>query len=127
MIRDTITLDADPDLFLGKTLDDISFADSTFGILLESLEQNNHLIEREGLLEQLAHAERLYSQVLQELLENSGNFSVRDIPSIREKIIAFQANSLKRRKTAERLHPFDENIGNIYVSSDEISELLKAF
>ena len=127
MIHDTITLDADPELFLEKTLDDICFTDLTLRLLLETLEKNHHLIEREELLEQHSNAERHFSQVLQEMLEHEGNFSLEEIPSIREKIVAFQAGSLKRRKTAERLHPAEDNMNNIYVSSDEITELLKAF
>ena len=127
MIRDTITLDADPELFMEKTLDDICFIDSTMRILLENLEENRHLIEREDFLDLHSNAERQFSQVLQELLEHKGSFSIGEIPTIREKIIAFQSGSLKRRKTAERLLTGEENINNNYVSSDEITELLKAF
>ena len=51
MIRDIVTLDADPELFLEKTLDDIFFVDQTLKTLLGDLERHNHLIERDELLE----------------------------------------------------------------------------
>ena len=126
MIRDIITLDADPELFLEKTLDDICHADQVLRLLLGNLERNPHLIEREELLNQLSGAEEQFSQVLTDLLEHNGNFSIRELPSLGEKVAAFRQNSLERRKTAEMLHPGDGSVsGSIYVSSDEITELLK--
>jgi len=126
MIRDTITLDADPELFLGKTLDDICHTDQILRLLLGNLERNPRLIEREELLEQLSGAEEQFSHVLTELLEHNGNFSIREIPSLVEKVAAFRSNSIERRKTADVLTPGEDSAGgSMYVSSDEITELLK--
>ena len=128
MIRDIITLDADPELFLEKTLDDIYFADHTLRILLEYLRENHYLIERVELLEHLSELEWQFSQILQELLDHDGNISIRGIPSIREKISACRNNSLERQKTAESLSPAGSSQpGEPVVSSDELTELLKAF
>jgi hypothetical protein len=129
MIRDTITLDADPELFLEKTLDDIYFADQILRILLYHLEENHYLIERAELLEQLADLELQFSQVLKELLDHNGNIAIRDISSIKEKITACRNSSLERQKTAERLSPAEDNQPPVspIVSSAELSELLKAF
>ena len=126
MIRDTITLDADPELFLEKTLDDIYHADHVLRLLLGNLERNPRLIEREELLGQLSGAEEQFYQVLTDLLEHNGNFSIRELPSLGEKIATFRSNSLERRKTADMLHGDDGSVdSSIYVSSDEITELLK--
>ena len=125
MIRDTITLDADPELFLEKTLDDICHADHILRLLLGNLERNPHLIEREELLTQLSGAEEQFNQVLTELLEHEGNFSIAELPSLVEKVATFRSNSIERRKTDEMLHPEGCVSGSIYVSSDEITELLK--
>ena len=128
MIRDIIILDADPELFLEKTLDDIYFADEILRTLLGFILENNQLIEKEELLEHLLEAESQFSQVLESLLDHNGNISVREIPSVREKLIAFRNSSLERRKTAEDLSPVEGNLGNSpIVSSDELTELLKAF
>jgi len=128
MIRDIITLDADPELFLEKTLDDIDFTDHTLGILLGYLRENSRLIEREELLEHLSELEWQFSQILQKLLDHDGNISVSDIPSINEKLTVFRNNSTERRKNIENLKPADDSrSGEPIVSSDELTELLKAF
>jgi hypothetical protein len=128
MIRDLVTLNADPELFLEKTLDDICFIDASLKLLLDSLERNNHLIEKDDMLEQLANADSHFSQVLTDFLEHDGSFSVRGFPSIGEKILTYRAKSLERLNTAEKLQPSgEERRADIFVSSDEITELLKAF
>ena len=127
MIRDTITLDAEPGLFLEKTLDDICFTEHSLRNLLEYLLENSRLIEREELLDHFSEAERLFSMVIQELLNHEGDLSIQEIPAIREKLIALRGASLERRKTAETLSSSGNNAsGSPIVSSDELTELLKA-
>ena len=128
MIQDSITLDADPELFLEKTLDDICFTDHTLRILLEYLLENSRLIEREELLDHFSEVERHFAQVIQELLNHEGNLAIQEIPAVREKLIAIRSASLERRKTAENLGSLETNAsGSPIVSSDELTELLKAF
>ena len=128
MIRDIITLDADPELFLEKTLDDIYSTDHTLRILLGYLQENNRLIARDELVEHFCETEWQFSRVLQDLLEHNGNFSIQDIPSIREKLTAFRKSSQERRKIADDLNPDQRTIsGSPIVSTDELTELLKAF
>ena len=129
MIHDTIILDADPELFLEKSLDDICFTDQTLRVLLEYLVENSRLIEREELLEHFAGIEKHFSQVIQDLLNHDGSLSIREVPTIREKLIALRSASLERRKTAENLSSLESNAssGSPIVSSDELAELLKAF
>jgi hypothetical protein len=126
MIRDIITLDADPELFLEKTLDDICFIDQTLKTLLGELERNHHLIERDELLEQLSNTEGQFSQVLKDLNDHEGNFSIRELPSLIEKLMVFRSCSLERQKTAGKLHPEENPENVVYVGSDELAELLKA-
>jgi len=128
LIRDIITLDADPELFLEKTLDDISFTDNTLGILLGYLKENSRLIEREELLEHLSELEWQFSRVLQDLLVHDGNICIREIPSISEKLTVFRNNSMERRRSIEEMGPSEgSRPGEPVVSSDELTELLKAF
>ena len=128
MIRDVITLDADPELFLEKTLDDIYYTDHTLRILLGYLQENQRLYDRDELLEHHSEAEWQFSEVLQEMLDHDGSISIRDTPTIRDKIAALRKNSMERRKTAENLGPIGNTIpGSPIVSSDELTELLKAF
>jgi len=127
MIRDIVTLDADPELFLEKTLDDICFIDQTLKTLLGELERNHHLIERDELLEQLSNTEGQFSKVLKDLSDHEGNFSIRELPSLIEKLAVFRSCSLERQKTAGKLQPEENPENVVYVGSDELAELLKAF
>ena len=128
MIRDIITLDADPELFLEKTLDDIFFTDHCLGIMLGYLQGNHRLIEREELLEHLSELEWQFSQTLQDLLNQEGNISIKGIPTVKEKLVLLRNNSLERRRTADTMSPVGESpISEPVVSSEEINELLKAF
>jgi len=127
MIRDIITLDADPELFMEKILDDISFADHILGILLGYLQENQRLIELEELLEHFSEAEWQFSLILKELLDHDGNISVRNNPDLYEKMTVFRNNCMDRRRTANNLSSPGENVASSpIVSSDEITELLKA-
>ena len=128
MIQDIITLDADPDFFLEKTLDDIYFTDNLLGVLLGSLQANHFLIERVELLEHLADLELQFSRVLKNLLDHDGNISIRAAPSKREKVTACRNSSLERQKAIAELNPAGASkpVSPI-VSSDELTELLKAF
>ena len=129
MIRDIITLDADPELFLEKTLDDIEFTNQTLKMLLECLQENFRLLEREEFLDHLSELEWQFYQVLENMLNHEGEISIREIPPIREKLAAFRNNSLERRKTIENLNPDTEDKApsEPVVGSDELKELLKAF
>ena len=128
MIRDTITLDADPELFLEKTLDDILFTDQTLRILLKYLQENLRLIEMEEFLDHLSELEWQFAHVLDDLLNHEGDSSVREIPPIREKLIAFRDNCTERRSIITNMIPGDDSTpGEPMVGSDELKELLKAF
>jgi hypothetical protein len=127
VIRDTITLDADPELFLEKILDDISFSDHVLRILLGYLRENERLLAREEFLEHYTELEWQFSQVMGELLNHDGNISIREIPTIQDKLVAFRNSSQERWLAAEKLsHNDNTRTEDPLVSSDELSELLKA-
>jgi len=128
MIRDIITLDADPELFMEKILDDICFADHTLSILLGYLQDNQRLIELEEIVEHFSELEWQYSLVLKELTDHSGNISIRENPALLEKMTVFRNRSMERRRTADNLTSVgDSASGSPIVSTDELTELLKAF
>ena len=127
MIRDIITLDADPELFLEKILDDIYFSNRTLGILLGYLQENQRLIELDELLEHYSEVEWQFSLILKELIDHDGNISVRENPVLLSNLSAFRNSSLERRRIAGDLGSPGENVaGSPIVSSDELTELLKA-
>lgn len=128
MVKDIITLDADPELFLKKTLDDIYFIDQTLRLLLEYLEQSPRLFERDELLEKLSGVERQFFDMLDDFIRHDGNLCVGEIPSMTEKLDALRNGSLERRETAERILPSGGSPDSVsVVSHEELAGLLQAF
>jgi len=126
MVHDLFLLETDPDIFLKKTLEDIEFIDDALGILLEDLVENNNLIERNELFDNLSELERQFSDVLTLFLTSSGNISALHFPAFREKIIFIRSHSLSRKTNIDDLR--QKSAGVILepvVSSTELSELLK--
>ncbi|MCL2602090.1 MAG: hypothetical protein FWD91_04675 [Treponema sp.] len=126
VLQDVITLDVEAEFFLGKTLDDIYFADHLLATLLGSLQENNFLIDREEVLEHFASVETLFSNVVQSLLNHNGNMAIQGAPSIVEKLAVCRDNSLARQESIESLYPSSSTqSSSSVVSSVELAELLK--
>ncbi|MDR0709493.1 MAG: hypothetical protein LBF77_05455 [Spirochaetaceae bacterium] len=126
-IRDMLLLDADPDFFLKKTLDDLEFIDSTLSVLLDNLNNNKKYIEREGQFYNLLETERSLSEVLKTISSGDGTVSVDKFPEIEDRITLIHNHSLNRRKVIEDV-PFEASEtspAEPWVSRDELSELLK--
>jgi hypothetical protein len=128
VMRDLLVLDTDPELFLEKTLDDISFVDHTLDMLLGNLMANERLLDRNETLENLGDLEWQFTQVLSVLQNGSGNISALNFPLLREKIRILQNRSQERQKTiGESKEPGEDAALEGAVSSDELSELLRDF
>jgi hypothetical protein len=127
MLRDLFSLDADPELFLEKTLDDVDFIAQALTMLLRQLLENHRFVERSGLFHDFVELEWQFSQVLSDFMNNQGTFSIEGYPVIVEKLRILRSHSLERRRTAETAGGASESqSGEPVVSSDELSELLKA-
>ncbi|MDR0709973.1 MAG: hypothetical protein LBF77_07900 [Spirochaetaceae bacterium] len=127
VIRDMLLLDADPDFFLKKTLDDLEFIDSTLSVLLDSLNNNKKYVEREEQFYNLLETERSLSEVLKTITSGDGTVSVDKFPEIEDRITLIRNRSLSRRKVIEGV-PFEAAATTPrepWVSRDELSELLK--
>jgi hypothetical protein len=128
MIRDILVLDADPDLFLEKTMEDIDFIDSTLGALLGNLIENKRLLERDAEFDNLSDLEWQFSQMLVEFLNGGGNISAAQFPMLKGKIAMLRKNSQDRKKAIDDARSPGEPARNEpVVSSLELSELLKDF
>lgn len=124
MIRDLLALDADPDLFLEKTMEDIDFIDNTLEMLLRELLENSRLLERDEAFENLSELEWRFDQVLGAVYSGGGSISAASYPMLRERISLVRDHSMERRKTA------DGSLSGLpsaepLVSADELGELLK--
>jgi hypothetical protein len=128
MLRDLFSVDADPELFLEKTLDDVDFITQALTLLLQQLLENPRFIERSGLFHYLEELEWQFAQVLSDFMNNQGTISARDYPAIIEKIRVLHSRSLERRRTAETAGGASgSQAGEPVVSPDELSELLKEY
>ena len=126
-IQDLLLLDADPDFFLEKTLDDLEFIDNTLSILLDNLTGNKRYIEREEQFHNLLETERFLSDILRMIFSGDGTISVNKFPVIRDKITLVRNHSMDRRKVIETLSFDETELTPIepLVSRDELNELLK--
>ncbi|MCL2374754.1 MAG: hypothetical protein FWC65_05895 [Treponema sp.] len=127
MIQDIITLDAEPDFFLKKALDDIYFIDHVLRMLLGCLEENHRCIERADVLEHLSDLEARFSRLLQNFLAREGNISIQGAPQMGEKVAACRESSLERQRAIGKLQiAGGGRVSSPIISSDELTELLKA-
>jgi hypothetical protein len=126
-IQDLLLLDADPDFFLEKTLDDLEFIDNTLSILLDNLTGNKKYIEREEQFHNLLETERFLSGILRTIFSGDGTISVNKFPVIRDKITLIWNHSMDRRRGIETLSFNETELTPIepLVSRDELNELLK--
>jgi hypothetical protein len=126
LIRDLLVLDADPDLFLGKTLDDLDFINGALGTLLDNLLRHRNLIELEEQFYNLQETEIRFTEVLTELAQGEGTISVERFPVIGEKLDLLRAAAAERQKALEAsIRETDQKTPEMVVSSDELQELLK--
>jgi hypothetical protein len=126
MIRDLLILDADPDIFLDKTLTDVDFIDAALGVLLRDLIENTHLIERNGQFYNLYDTEQLFLGVLWDLANGPGTVSVGPYPVLKDKIAQMREHAIERRKTIEEhLSTGETPSSEPVVSSDELNGLLQ--
>ena len=126
LVKDIIILDGDPEIFLEKLLDDLNFTDHSLGILLENIKINEKLISREEYIGQLHDAERQFMGVLDDFLSHKGDLSIKEIPSICEKLLFLQKKGEERQNTIAIMKNGGRREPNIpVVSQDELNELLK--
>jgi hypothetical protein len=127
MIRDMLILNADPELFLEKTMDDAEFINVTLGALLGHLLENTRLIERDEQFYNLYETEGQFLEILSELELGQGAMSGTRFPVIRARIGQLRENAVQRRKTITESDGKNNKMPAepMVVSSDELHELLK--
>jgi hypothetical protein len=125
-IADMLLLDADPDLFLERTLEDIDFIGARLILLQEYLTLNEQLVSRNQQMHNLDETYERFLHLLNDMLSGTGCFNVSRYPFIQEpinKLIAYCLNGqkqLKEIKEASGLNAIDTRL----VSTDELTALL---
>jgi hypothetical protein len=125
MIQDMFILDADPGLFLNKTMDDLAFIDLCHESLLSNLKNNDRFIERDEQLYNLSESERIFCELLFELFHGKTGFSTALDQTMRETVSAMRNRSLERRRSIGGVIVESKNTNpEPVVSYDELHELL---
>jgi hypothetical protein len=122
-----LLLDTDPDMFLEKTLDDVDFIDKSLSFLLEQLSDNKRFIERTEQFHNLTETERIFAEVLLDLINGDSTISSNKFPAIRDRLTFLWNHTQERKKTIESASSSEVEEGTVdpMVSSDELSELLQ--
>ena len=126
VIRDLLFLDADPELFLDKTMDDIVFINKTQDTLMGILMNNNRYIDRDEQFHNLVETEWRFQDVLYKLTNEENSFTIKNKPKIIENLEAIRNQSVERRRVLEKLFKNEVDKPNTepVVSVDELRELL---
>jgi len=118
IIRDTLRLNPPADLFLEKSLDDLSFINHVLVSLSQMISGNSS-----GFVDYLLDTEWQFSQLLIEFSVDSSPFSIRAFPDTRDKIAALRTESDTRRKTLEESFVLAGDLAEPVVSSAEMNGL----
>jgi hypothetical protein len=126
MIHDTLTLGADPELFLDKTMDDLEFINGVLEALLKNLIENIKLIERAGEFSNLSDLEWQFDQLLTGFYNDRDGVSAAQHPGLGEKLLLLKDKSTARRKIIDTsMASGEQKTADPVVSPDELNELLK--
>jgi hypothetical protein len=98
VIADMLLLDADPDIFLEKTLEDIDFITAKLTLLQETLALNKQLISRNEQFHNLEETYERFLDLLNDMLRGVGCFNVENYPMTKEQVGSTAAYCLKQQK-----------------------------
>jgi hypothetical protein len=128
MLQDLLILDADPELFLEKTLSDMEFIDATLGYLLAALNENTRLVDRDELFHSLYEAAQRFLAALTDAANSQGTISAAEIPLLADAIVPLREHTLEQIKVLEGFQSTGEhNSSEPVVSSVVLNELLRDF
>ncbi|MDR2516273.1 MAG: hypothetical protein LBC88_02695 [Spirochaetaceae bacterium] len=127
MIENLLLLDADPALFLAKTLEDADFISLTLDALFMRLAESTRYIDQNEQLHNLSETESAFSRILAAMHNGAGAISASRFPEIAGRLSALMVRSRDRKKEIDRFSVIsDDNAASEpLVSADELSELLR--
>jgi len=125
MIRDLLRLDTDTALFYGQTMGDLEFVSTVLDMLTEKFLANLKFLDRETEADNLLDAEWQFSQILNEISNNSSPFSSVKFPEAQALISKLKKDSAKRQKQVEESYePAEHSAAEPVVSHAELNGLL---
>jgi hypothetical protein len=125
-LSDLLILDADPDIFLEKTLDDLDFIGSTLTLLNERLAVNEQLISWDEMLHNLDETYERFLELLNDMLRGKGCFNADTYPFIRERLYLLASDGAEGQNRVKGLKAASgANTNNArLVGTDELTALL---
>lgn len=126
MVSDLLLLDAAPELYLDKTIEDIDFVSGTSKAILKNLMANRQLIEWDEQLHNLYDTEERFFDLLGRILSGKASFSITSYPRIAEITGALAAECTERQKILKEnmSETGASNSDPRVVSVDELAALL---
>ena len=125
MMRDTLRLNPSPEIFLERSLDDLTFIDRVLETFTESLLNNDNQYGVNGQHEQVSNTEWQFNQALIDFSLDTNPFPINDYPEAQKQIIALRGRSNARRKTLEENNAVQEVVqAERIVSIAEMNGLL---
>ena len=125
MIRDLLHLNTDVNLFYSQTLADLEFIANVLDSLTTKYLENLKFLDREVEADNILDAEWQYSQLMNEITNNSSLFSQAQFPQMAAFIGKLQKESTKRKTQVEGSYVPAENAKlEPVVSNAELNGLL---
>jgi len=124
-IRDTLHLNPPSDIFMEKSLDDLTFVDGAMELLVKTMQENSDQYSGNNESEYISDTEWQFNQVLTEFVLETSPFTAHLPPGALQKIAAMRASSESRRKIIEETgQPLDIAQSEPVVTSAELNGLL---
>ncbi|MDR1840127.1 MAG: hypothetical protein LBQ93_11155 [Treponema sp.] len=125
MIKDLLRLDADSSLFYKQTMGDLEFISSILDTMTEKFLSNLKFLDHETEADNLLDAEWQFSQLLNEISNNSSPYSRIYFPETQIVTDKLRNDSLKRKKQIEESYvPAEQSMSEPVVTNAELNGLL---
>ena len=125
MSRDTLRLNPPPELFLEKSLDDLSFISNVLEVLVRTFVENGSRNNGNGIIDYISDTEWQFSQLLTEFSLETSPFTAQVFPEVLHKIAVLRESGNIRKKIIEESGLYSEIVqAEPVVSSAEMTGLL---
>jgi len=125
MIHDLMQLDTNTSLFYVQTMKDLEFISAVLDSLAEKFLDNLKFLDREVEADNILDTEWQFSQILNEISNNSSPFTSSGFPEMPALLSKFRKESAKRQKQIEESYvPTEHSLAEPVVSNAELNGLL---
>jgi len=125
MIKDLLRLDVDSSLFYKQTMGDLEFISSILDTMTEKFLANLKFLDRETEADNLLDAEWQFSQLTNEISNNTSPYSRIYFQETQAVIEKLRSDSLKRKKQIDESYvPAEQSMSEPVVTYAELNGLL---